>query len=42
MDIDKLDCKICDVGSGQLIESTHTKSVKGTVPFLAPELIFNI
>lgn len=35
-----LDFRICDVGSGEIQENdTQTKTIVGTVPFLAPELL---
>ena len=42
--IESLDMKICDIGSGKLInnENTSTATISGTIPFIAPELMCNI
>ena len=37
----ELDFKVCDVGAGEILmndKHTKTKTIKGTIPFLAPEL----
>jgi serine/threonine protein kinase len=42
--IETLEIKICDIGSGKQIknENTNTGTICGTVPFIAPELMNNI
>ena len=37
-----LEFKVCDVGAGEILmtdQQTKTKTIKGTIPFLAPELL---
>lgn len=43
-DIETLEFKICDIGSGKQIknEDTGTSTIAGTVPFLSPELMNNL
>jgi serine/threonine protein kinase len=40
MNVEKLEFKICDIGSGKMIknENTQTSTISGTIPFLSPEL----
>lgn len=40
MDIENLDVKVCDIGSGfEAKDINATRTITGTLPFLAPELI---